>query len=268
MNPCIADLLSHHRQRSAHGFQLAREVIQRRGSHLRAGELGAQMREDAGHLGLVLRPQVVDGVTEGQRGAPAGQREGAAVTALVHHHHLRAGGILPAEERRHFGYRRARVDADVQELHACLGQQRHDAARVPGHVGELGRQGLHAKAPVEPLREQQPGAEQVGVHQLAVRGERQRVPGDFAAPDGFLHRAPPVGVGLLKIFVDQPRAGRPDEAVRAVLLAHAPRQRQRGRDVTGEILLRHIGGVIGKADVQVRFEDQVNFERHGRSLGS
>jgi hypothetical protein len=36
----------------------------------------------------------------------------------------------------------------------------------------------------------------------------------------------------------------------------------------GEILLRNGGGVIGETDVQVRFEDQVNFKRHGKSLGA
>src|SRR5712692_6758388 len=62
---------------------------------------------------------------------------------------------------------------------------------------------------------------------------------------------------LLKIFVDQPRTRRPDEA--STVLAHY----LGGLDCAGNVVFKvtfdHLAGVIGKSYVKVSFENQVNF---------
>ena len=106
-----------------------------------------------------------------------------------------------ARQRKSVGHlrrRRGGVDAEVQEADAGLGEQRHDAERVAGHVGHLRRDGRDAEAAVELLRRRRgrrgraPGDIS---SEWVVKG--RRVPADQAALDGALqprHLGAPGGV--------------------------------------------------------------------------
>jgi hypothetical protein len=74
----------------------------------------------------------------------------------------------------------------VQHLDAGIGQRSDQPEAVAGHVGLLGAAGPPAEARVEPLRQGQAPGRQAGVHQLAVAGEGQAVPGEVAGGEAGL----------------------------------------------------------------------------------
>ena len=141
----------------------------------------------------------------------AGDLEGTAVAAFVHHDHLSPAGILPAEEPRHGGDSGAGIDPDVEKSDPGLRQKGNDGAGVPGHIGHFRGRGAAAKTGVERLGEGKPETEEIGVHQLGVGGEGQRVPGNIPGEDALLHPFSFRAGGLFQVLVDQPGAGGPDE---------------------------------------------------------
>ena len=140
---------------------------------------------------------------------------------------------------------------------------------MAGHIGHLGRDRLPPEALVELLRQAQPKREQVGVHQLAVQRAGQPVPDDIAGMNRPFEPGALLGRGLLKVLVDQPRAGRPAKAGLAACLAQLVGHRQRARDEIFEVACYHVARKIGEPDVEVRLEHQVDDLRlrlaHGRA---
>ncbi len=188
----------------------------------------------------------------------AGDLKGAAVAAFVHHDHLSAGGILPAEETRYGGNSGTGVDTDMQKSDTGLRQQGDDGAGMPGHIGHFRGGGASAEAGIEGLREGQAKTEEIGVHQLGMGGEGQRVPGNITGEDALLHHLSFRAGGLLQVLVDQPGAGGPDEFFMPASFAHFACHAQGGRDIFLEIILHHHPGEIGKTDVEVGFENEMN----------
>ncbi len=181
----------------------------------------------------------------------------AIAAGLVDHHQLAAVRRAPDKHRRHIRRPRGGVDADMQQLNPGPGQQRHDRAGVPRHIGHLCGDRCAPKAPIQLGREAQANVEERLVHQLGVGGEWQRVPDDIAGRDARLDLAAPSRVGPLQRLVDQPGAGRPDKAIGAAL-AQRLGGRQRLRDKLAKIAGGDVAGVVGEANVEVGLKNEVD----------
>ena len=155
----------------------------------------------------------------------------------------------------------------MQEPHARLGEERHDADRVAGDVGHLGGDRGAAEAAIELLAVGEAGAEEVGRHQLGMRREGQGVPADQAPLDRPFQAGRRGFAGMLEMVEDQPGARRPDEFwMRRILVEEMLAGIDRLRDEALMVLPAHLLGMVGEADVEVRLEDEMDhlFSHQGR----
>ncbi len=146
----------------------------------------------------------------------------------------------------------------MEEADAGGGEKGDNPAGVTGHIGHLGSDGLAAEPAVEFLREFETGGEEGRVHQFAVDGKGESVPGEVPGDDGVLHAAASVELGVFQVLVDQPGPGRPDEALGALGLAEDLGVAECPGDEAGEIVGNDVPGEIGETDVEVSLEDEMN----------
>ena len=122
-----------------------------------------------------------------------------------------------------------------------------------------------AKAAVERLRHRQAGADQRRRHQLGVGGEGQGMPADEAALDRFLEPAHGGSRLGFEVVEDQPGASGPDEGrARRVLVPEVRCRVDRLRDEALVILAADLLGMVGKADIEMRLEDEMDGLGHGQ----
>lgn len=188
----------------------------------------------------------------------AGNLEGATVVVVVVDDDERfASGIAPEEDCGNLGRGAGGVDADVQELDSCPGEGTYDAAGVAGDIGHLCADGLVAEAGVERCGEGQCSEDHGGIEHLGLPTEGEGVPRDITSGNGLFHELSLLGSGLFEIFVEEPGAGGPGEAVRSSCAES--RGRADGLRVVDVEVFGPDGGLgIGEADIEVALEDDVD----------
>lgn len=259
MDPAVAELHVHHREALAVLPQECAIVLKGACADLCARMPVAHFPQHFHHLMNLLRPDIVAGVGKAQAlGKPFGQVR-CAVALLVHDDDLLAARGLPSKDFGNVRRRTGGVDADVQELQSRLSHQRHNSARMAGHVRHFCSDRLPTEAAVELGRIGKPGPEESGTHELRMGGERQAVPTDHPLLDRPFKPRHLLGRTRIEVVPDEPGAGRPDELrVLRVLGVKMLARRDRLRDEALVIEPPHVFRMVGEADIEMGLEDQVD----------